>query len=383
MEIIVGKSKVVTIFRRTIMNLIEKIALTKIKGIGPRLGRQLLLHCGSVEQIFSMSQKELSAVPGIGSVGAEYILSKRYFEEAEKELEFVDKHGIKLVWWEDKAYPRRLKHCEDAPLVLYYKGTGDLNPERVVSIVGTRNATAYGKRIVEDLMQGLRALGVQIISGLAYGIDIQAHRQAVKHGISTVGVLGHGLDRIYPAAHREVARQMLDKGGLLTEFCSGTIPDRMNFPMRNRIIAGMADVTVVVEAAIKGGALITAEIANSYSRDVCAFPGSLDQEYSAGCNYLIKTHRAQLIRGIDDLCYLMGWEMGDTAVMSKQLSLLPPEMTKDESRVYDLLKETGQATIDEIALHCDWPQSKLAMILLEMEMKGIIVSLPGKLFKLV
>lgn len=365
------------------MNLLEKIALTKIKGIGPRLSRQLLAYCGSVDQIFSMSKKELGAVPGIGSVGADYILSKSYIAEAEKELDFVEKNGITLVWLEDKAYPRRLKHCDDAPLVLYYKGEGSLNPERAVSIVGARNATAYGKKIVEDLVQGLKALDVQIISGLAYGIDIQSHRQAVKHGISTVGVLGHGLDRIYPATHREVAHQMLGNGGLLTEFCSGTIPDRVNFPMRNRIIAGMADVTVVVEAAIKGGALITAEIANSYSRDVCAFPGSLDQEYSAGCNYLIKTHRAQLIRGIDDLCYLMGWEIGDTATASKQLSLLPPEMTKDESRVYDLLKESEQATIDEIALHCDWPQSKLAIILLEMEMKGVILSLPGKVFKLV
>lgn len=365
------------------MNLLEKIALTKIKGIGPRLSRQLLAYCGTVDQVFSMSKKELSGVPGIGPIGADYILSKTYLYEAEKELEFIEKNGIRLIWLEDKAYPRRLKYCEDAPLVLYYKGEGDLNPARVVSVVGARNATNYGKRIVEDLLQGLKSMEVQVVSGLAYGIDIQAHRQAVKHDISTVGVLGHGLDRIYPAAHREVAYQMIAQGGLLTEFCSGTIPDRMNFPMRNRIIAGMADVTIVVEAAIKGGALITAEIANSYHRDVCAFPGSLDQEYSAGCNYLIKTHRAQLIRGIDDLCYLMGWDAAQSTIGNKQLSLLPPDMTKDEHRVYDLLKQVGQATIDEIAIHCDWPQSKLAIILLEMEMKGVILSLPGKVFKLV
>lgn len=354
-----------------------------MKGIGPRLSRQLLAHCGSVDQIFAMSKKELSLVPGIGKVGADYIHSKSYLAEAEAELIFVEKNEISLVWFEDNAYPRRLKHCEDAPLVLYYKGAGSLNPKRVVSIVGTRNATMYGKKIVEDLVQDLQALEVQVVSGLAYGIDIHAHRQCVKHEVSTVGVLGHGLDRIYPAAHREIALQMLDKGGLITEFCSGTIPDRVNFPMRNRIIAGMADVTVVVEAAIKGGALITAEIANSYNRDVCAFPGSLDQEYSAGCNYLIKTHRAQLIRGIDDLSYLMGWDAEGPLVHSKQLSLLPPSLTKDEQRVYELLQQKEQVNIDDIALHCAWPQSKLAIVLLEMEMKGVLLALPGKVFKLV
>jgi DNA processing protein len=236
---------------------------------------------------------------------------------------------------------------------------------------------------VDDLIQGLKGLDVQIISGLAYGIDIQAHRQALKNDISTIGILGHGLDRVYPSAHRDVAQQMLEMGGLMTEFTSGTIPDRVNFPMRNRIIAGLSDVTIVVEAAIKGGALITAEIANMYNRDVCAFPGSLDQEYSAGCNYLIKTNRAHLIRHIDDLCYLMNWDPIEQHTSSKQLSLLPPELTNDETRVHTLLHQTEQATIDEIAIYCDWPQSKLAIILLEMEMKGIILSLPGKVFKLI
>lgn len=365
------------------MNLLEKIALTKIKGIGPRLSRQLLAYCGSLENIFSDSVEQLRTVPGISQGVIDNILSKSYLAEAERELEFVEKHGIQLLWLEDKAYPRRLKHCDDAPLLLYYKGQGEVNPARTVSIVGARNATHYGKKIVDDLVQGLKELDVQIISGLAYGIDIQAHRQALRNDISTIGILGHGLDRIYPAAHRDVAQQMLERGGLMTEFTSGTIPDRVNFPMRNRIIAGLADVTVVVEAAIKGGALITAEIANTYNRDVCAFPGSLDQEYSAGCNYLIKTNRAHLIRHIDDLCYLMDWNREGKGTAGKQLALLPPDLTKDETRVYDLLSESEQATIDEIALHCDWPQSKLAIVLLEMEMKGIILSLPGKVFKLV
>lgn len=364
------------------MNLLEKIALTKIKGIGPKISRNLLAYRGSLENIFSDSAEQLRALPGLGRQAVENILSKSYLYEAEKELDFVQRHGIQVLWIEDRDYPRRLKHCADAPLLLYYKGRGDLNPSRTVSIVGARNATPYGKRIVEDFVQGLKALDVQVISGLAYGIDIQAHRQALKNDISTVGVLGHGLDRIYPSAHRDIASQMLKQGGLLTEFASGTTPDRVNFPMRNRIIAGLADVTIVVEAAIKGGALITAEIANTYNRDVCAFPGALDQEYSAGCNYLIKTHRAHLIRHVDDLCYLMGWDVAPIKTVEKQLSLLSVQLTKDETKVYHLLMGQEQATIDEIALHCDWPQSKLAIILLEMEMKDIILSLPGKVFKL-
>lgn len=365
------------------MNILEKIALTKIKGIGPKTSRLLLAYCGSIEEIFSSSKKKLLAIPGVGAGMADTILSKSYMKDAEEELAFIQKHQIELLWLEDPNYPKRLKHCEDAPLVLYFKGNCDLNPPRSISIVGTRNATAYGKRICEELIQELKPYGVQIISGLAYGIDIQAHRQALKQQIPTIGVLGHGLDRIYPATHREIASKMIETGGLLTEFPAGTNPDRQNFPMRNRIIAGISDVTIVVEAAFKGGALITAEIANTYNRDVCAFPGGIDQEYSAGCNYLIKTNRAHLIRNAEDLCYLMNWELKDTVSAPKQLPLIPQVFSKDETKVYHYLKEEEQATIDEIALHCDWPQSKLAIILLEMEMKGHLLSLPGKVFKLI
>lgn len=366
------------------MDILDKIALTKIKGIGPKLSRNLLTHCGSVDIIFSSSKKELLSIPGIGPATVDSILSKSYLKEAEEELEFIQKHRIQAIWLEDAKYPRRLRHCEDAPLLLYYKGNADLNPARSISIVGTRNATHYGKRICEQLIEQLSALQVHIISGLAYGIDVWAHRQAVQHQIPTLGILGHGLDRIYPATHREIASKMLEKGGLLTEFPSGTNPDRQNFPMRNRIIAGLSDVTIVVEAAMKGGALITAEIANSYNRDVCAFPGSIEQEYSAGCNYLIKTNRAHLIRNAEDLCYLMNWEASPVKA-EKQLVSAPQDLSRDEVKVYNFLteQELEQATIDQIAVHCDWSQSKLAIILLEMELKGNLLSLPGKVFKLI
>lgn len=365
------------------MNILEKIALTKIKGIGPKLSRILLAYNGSVEEIFRSSKKQLLAIPTIGEVLAENIASKSYLKETEEEYNFIQKHGIEIAWIEDKNYPKRLKNCEDAPILLYYKGTASLNPSRVISIVGARNATNYGKRICEDFIQQLSDFDVQIISGLAYGIDSLAHRESLKNNIPTIGILGHGLDRIYPATHRELASRMLENGGLLTEFPSGTNPDRQNFPMRNRIIAGLSDVTIVVEAAIKGGALITAEIANTYNRDVCAFPGGIDQEYSAGCNYLIKTNRAHLIRNAEDLSYLMNWGKEDKKANAKQLNLIPPDMSKDEKKVYEYIKEHEKASIDDIALFCDWPQSKLAIILLEMEMKSLIVSLPGKTYKLI
>lgn len=363
------------------MNAIDKIALTKIFGVGPRIARSLLAHCGSTSEIFSASKKELKAIPGIGEVIANTILSKSFLDEAEKELAFVEKHAIEILWIEDEAYPKRLKQCDDAPLVLYYKGQANLNNQHTISIVGTRNATGYGKRLCEELVGDLQAINPLIVSGLAYGIDVTAHRTAIKQQLATVGVMGHGIDRIYPAAHRDIAARMLENGGLLTEFPSGTLPDRVNFPMRNRIIAGMADVTIVVEAASKGGALITAEIANSYNRDVCTFPGSIDQPYSAGCNYLIKTHRAHLIRNVEDLLYLMNWEKQNEHPKEKQLSLITPAMSKDEQKVYNFLVESEQATVDDIALHCDWPQSKLAIILLEMEMNNIIISLPGKVYR--
>ncbi|MBL1407750.1 DNA-processing protein DprA [Sphingobacterium faecale] len=366
------------------MNILDKIALTKIKGIGPKLSRILLTHCGSVEAVFNSSKKDLLSIPGIGPSAVESILSKTYLKEAEAEIEFIQRHQIEAIWIEDDNYPSRLRHCEDAPILLYYKGSTGLNPQRVVSIVGSRNSTRYGQRICEKLVEGLAALDIHVVSGLAYGIDVLAHQYAVRHQIPTIGILGHGLDRIYPASHREIATKMLENGGLLTEFPSGTNPDRQNFPMRNRIIAGLADVTIVVEAAMKGGALITAEIANSYNRDVCAFPGSIEQEYSSGCNYLIKTNRAHLIRNAEDLCYLMNWEVLPNKP-EKQLVLLPKSLSRDEQKVYSFLseQEIEQATIDQIAIYCDWPQSKLAIILLEMELEGHIISLPGKVFKLI
>ncbi|RYG08220.1 MAG: DNA-protecting protein DprA, partial [Chitinophagaceae bacterium] len=290
------------------MNMIHKIALTLIKGVGSMLSKNLLLHFGDAEAVFKASFAQLMKVDGIGEKTAKSILHTDAVTLAEKEIEFLEKHQIKLLFYTDEGYPKRLKNCYDAPILLYYKGTSDLNHPRVISIVGTRNATSYGKTLCKQLTEMLKPYDVLIVSGLAHGIDAAAHKECVQAEVPTVGVLGHGLDRIYPAVHRELAAKMIKNGGLLTEFLPGSNPDRENFPKRNRIIAGMADVTVVIEASIKGGALITAEIANSYNRDVYAFPGRVSDEFSEGCNFLIKTNRAGLINHPKDLIYYLGWD---------------------------------------------------------------------------
>ena len=362
------------------MSLLHQIALTKVNGVGPIVARHLLTHFGSAEAVFAAKRKDLVGLQGVTARVVEGLSNADTLIGAEKELRFVEKHGISPLFMGNNDYPRRLAECADAPILLYYRGNADLNAHRMVSIVGTRNATDYGRAICNDFVKALSSYGTTVISGLAYGIDIHAHRNALNHELPTVGVLGHGLDRIYPAAHREIATKMLHCGGLLTEFPSGTKPDRQNFPMRNRIIAGLADVTIVVEAAAKGGALITAELANSYCRDVCAFPGSIDREFSAGSNYLIKTHRAHLITGAKDLEYLMNWEPMTTTKQPQQLQL-PVSLDAAQQRIYDTIHTAGQLSIDELVRTLQWPQSKLAVTLLELEMNGVIIALPGKIYK--
>ena len=363
------------------MSAIEKIALTKIKGIGPKYSRLLLAYFGNVADLFASSTQELKSIPGLSSAVIQQIQSKAVFKEAEDELYHIEKHGIDLLWLKDKAFPQRLRHCEDAPLVLYSYGHADYNKQKVVSIVGTRNATHYGKRIIDELLDGICDLDALVVSGLAMGVDVMAHMGCIHRNICNIAVLGHGLSRIYPAHHREVSREIIHHGALLTEFTFNTIPDKNNFPMRNRIIAGLADVTVVVEAGEKGGALITAGLANDYNRDVCAYPGAVDQLYSAGCNQLIKNNQAHLIRNSQDLLDLMQWHNQEgNREKGIQLSLLP-DLSEDQRIVHEFLRESDEASVDEIAFHSDWPQSKLAIVLLEMEMAGHIVALPGKVYK--
>ncbi len=362
--------------------LFFKLALSMIPGIGGILARNLVAYTGSVEGIFSESVKSLKQIPGIGEINARRIKNKDVFERAEKELEFIDKNKIQVKFYSDKNYPRRLKNCVDAPILIYTKGNLNLNEDRVISIVGTRNATEYGKTICEDLIQQFfeRGYKILVVSGLAYGIDVHAHKSALKYHLPTVGVVGHGLDKLYPSLHAETAKKMLEQGGLVTDFPSGTKIDPPNFVRRNRIVAGLADATIVVESAEKGGALITAEIAMSYNRDVFAFPGRAGDVYSKGCNQLIRNSGANLIENIDDLEFFMGWEQksGEKAVQSS----LFLELNADEERVVKLLSEHGELFIDQISSELAFPVSKVSAMLLNLEFKNVLVALPGKMYKL-
>lgn len=363
------------------MSTLHQIALTFIKSIGPVTAKNLLAYCGSAEAVFSASKKQLLQIPGIGEKTVEAILATDALVRAEEELAFVQKHGIEVLFFSEPNYPKRLKNCYDAPILLYFKGNADLNQQRIISIVGTRNATDYGRNLCKQLCEVLAPYNVLVVSGLAYGVDVAIHKECLANQIPTVGVLGHGLDRLYPQVHKAVAQKMVLNGGLLSEFPILTNPDRQNFPQRNRIIAGLADVTVVIEASIKGGALITAEIANSYNKDVYAFPGRTNDAYSEGCNFLIKTNRAGLINHPKDLIYYLGWDEEIPKKKTQVQASLQLSLTTNEQKVVDAL-QNGQLSIDELALATQMQQSKLAIVILTLEMQGIIVSLPGKIYKL-
>ena len=363
------------------MSLLHQIALSGIPGVGSVLARNLLSYCGTAEEVFQAKKKQLSKIPGIGPKTIELIENHSAFKRAEQELSFIEKYKIKPLFLTDEGYPKRLRNCFDAPVMLFFKGNADFNSGKVISIVGTRNSTEYGRDICRNLLADLKVHNPLIISGLAYGIDYAAHKEALKNTISTVGVMALGLDRIYPAQHRSIAEKMLECGGLLTEFMSETVPDRENFPKRNRIIAGLADATIIVEASIRGGALITAELANSYNRDVFAYPGRINDEYSSGCNHLIKTNRANLLSKVADLEYILNWNFTEPVKSNPQLSLLI-NLSEEEQIIVNILSERGSLAVDDLAILTGFQQSKLAVNILSMEMKSLIISCPGKIYKL-
>jgi len=354
-------------------------ALHLVPGIGDRLFRQLISYCGSASQVFKIPKGKLMKVPGIGPVAANAIHQKQTFEIAEKEIRKAQKEQVEILYYVDASYPSRLKIIDDSPVVLYAKGNINLNTHKIVAIVGTRKATAYGKTFVEKICEELVPHKPLIVSGLAYGIDIHAHKQALKHNLNTVGVLGSGIDVIYPSSHTDTARKMLSGGGLITENPMGAKPDAHNFPARNRIIAGLCDALIVVEAAESGGALITAEIANAYNKDVFALPGNYEQEYSSGCNKLIKTNKAHLISSVKDLEYIMNWSVADNTLVNKQAAWL--DLLPEEQKIAEALNGKSLA-IDELTIKTGLSPGILATHLLNMELKNILKALPGKVFKL-
>ncbi len=360
-----------------------QVALSMVPGLGDITIKTLISYCGSAKDVFKKNKNQLFKIPGIGQIIASKILSFKDFSLAETEIEKCIKHKIEVISFTDSAYPKKLKHAPDSPTVLFYRGEASLNNPKTVAIVGTRKSTEYGREFTDEIIKKLAAHEVLIVSGLAYGIDINAHKSALKYGLKTIGVMASGLDIIYPSIHRGTAVEMLKQGGLLTEHMLGVTPEAHHFPARNRVIAGMCDVIIVVEAATKGGALITAEIANSYSRDVFALPGDVGKKHSAGCNNLIKSNKAHLLTSINDIEYIMNWETQsqDSGKASKihDLALLSP----DEKTVVETLKLTADGMIlDELSWKSQIPLNKLASILLQLEFGGMVKTIPGKKYKL-
>jgi DNA processing protein len=361
----------------------HKIALGLIPRIGDINARKLVSHFGSVEAVFSEPYRNLVKIPGIGEGMAKYITDRSYLDIAEREAEYLTRNRIRTYFYLDNDYPFRLRQCDDSPVVFFFMGDCNLDSSKILSVVGTRNATQRGREICEKIIGALAEChrDLIIISGLAYGIDISAHKVALANNLQTVGVLGHGFKTLYPSVHSSIAKSMLKKGGLLTDFISDALPERNNFIKRNRIIAGLSDATLVVESGIKGGALITADIANSYNRDVFAVPGRPDDQWSAGCNSLIKNNKAALIECSGDIEYFLNWKSEKSKPPVQRM--LFSELDENEKLIYELLVKQGEMNIDSICRTIGIPIYKLSSLLLQMEFKGLLKCYPGNLYRTV
>ena len=360
--------------------LFHQISLTLVPGVGNVLAKKLLSHCGSAEAIFSEKKKSLLKIPGIGKVVADAIADHEVNERVQNEISFIERYNIQPLFYSDANYPQRLKECHDAPVILYYMGNTDLNSGKILAVVGTRTPTDYGRTICDKIIGELD--DVLIVSGLAYGIDSCAHRSALKHELKTIGVLAHGLDRMYPPQNDHLAKEMLTHGGVITEFMSKTNPDRENFPQRNRIVAGIADAVLVIETAKKGGSLITATLANTYNRDVFCVPGKVTDAKSAGCNWMIHSNRAALVENGQQIKEMMGWDENKTRVGVVQKSIFPA-LSSDEEIIYKILEANKESSIDFIVHNADMSSSKVSAALLNMEFENIVKALPGRMYKLI
>jgi DNA processing protein len=367
------------IFAMNETELFYLLALQKVEGVGDIVAKKLLTHCRNAETIFKTKSSQLSSIDGIGTVLLSKLKNKSIFEKAEEELKFIKNNEINVAFFQDDNYPERLKHCIDGPLLLFTSGNIDFKTRKIISIVGTRQITSYGTEFCKKLISDLAPLNPIIVSGFAYGVDIVAHQAAMEHDLQTIGVVAHGLDQIYPSIHKKYVAKMEKNGGFMTEFWSGTNPEKENFVKRNRIVAGMSEATIVIESADKGGSLITANLANDYNRDVFAVPGRTSDKFSQGCNNLIKTQKANLLTSAADIVYILNWDLQEKSKpVQKQLFVT---LENDEQKIYDYLLKSGKEILDIIALECDFPIYKISGMLLNMELKGVIRPLPGKLFE--
>ena len=364
----------------TTSELYFTLALLQVEGVGDIVAKKLINHCGSAEKVFDTKMNRLLSIDGIGEILLKNLSDKSVFKLAQQEIDFVEQEKIAFHSFLDEKYPDRLKHCIDGPPIIFSSGNIDLQAKRIISIVGTRKITSYGTEFCKKLIEDLAPLNPVIVSGFAYGVDIMAHQVAMEHNLQTIGVLAHGLNQVYPKTHKKYISKMEQNGGFLTEFWSTSNPEKENFVKRNRIVAGMSEATIVIESADRGGSLITATLANDYNRDVFAVPGRITDKYSQGCNNLIKTQRAHLLSSAADLVYILNWELENkkTKTIQKQLFV---SLENEEQKVYDYLVQKGKELMDIIALECEFPIYQLSSILLNMELKGVVRPLPGKLFE--
>ncbi|MCR4033908.1 MULTISPECIES: DNA-processing protein DprA [Flavobacterium] len=357
------------------------LALLKIDGVGDIIGKKLLSSFGDASSIFRAKSSQLAAIDGVGTVLLKNLKDKSVFEKAEKELSFIENNKIQVSFFQDESYPDRLKHCIDAPILIFTAGNIDFKNKRLISIVGTRQITSYGIEFCRKLIEDLAPLNPVIVSGFAYGVDIVAHQAAMDYNLQTIGVLAHGLNQIYPKSHKKYMARMEENGGFITEFWSDSNPDKEKFVRRNRIVAGMTEATIVIESADRGGSLITANMANEYNRDVFAVPGRVTDKFSQGCNSLIKTQKANVLTNAADLVYMLNWDIKEKPkTIQKQLFV---ELEPEEQKIYDFLQLNGKELLDSIAIQCDFPIFKMSSILINMELKGVIRPLPGKLFEVI
>lgn len=358
-----------------------QIALLEMMHVGPIVARKVIDYFGSAKEVLNAQERALFKLGVVGSRIVEQRNNRAYLNFADNQIQFCEKHQATIISYYSEQYPVRLKQCADAPLVLYQRGNCDLNAERIVAVVGTRNCSTYGKEFCAELIRNLKEYHVTIVSGLAFGIDACAHNAAIAQKLYNVGVVAHGLDRIYPREHKGIAEKIVNKGAILTDFPITTNPDRENFPKRNRIVAGMSDAIVVIESAIKGGSMITAKLANDYNRDVFAVPGRVGDERSAGCNHLIKTNQAHLLEKAADIAYILGWEKKKPVKKHTQqpLNFI---LNETEQKIINSLEQEAQ-TIDEVVVRSGLSISEVSSGLLILELKGAVKQLPGKKYEII
>ncbi|WP_339610741.1 DNA-processing protein DprA [uncultured Planktosalinus sp.] len=361
--------------------LFYTLVLQKVPNLGDASAKKLIQKAGSPKAVFTEKKATLMKIDGIGSFKLKDLYSKDYYVLAEDELKFIESNEIKTTYFKEDHYPEKLKHCLDGPILFFQRGNINLNKKRIISVVGTRKVTSYGVRLCEELIEELTPLDPVIISGFAYGVDISAHKAALKNNLQTIGCLAHGLNQIYPKTHHKYIKDVEYNGGFITEFWSSDVFDRNNFLKRNRIIAGISEATIVIESAEKGGSLVTANIANSYNRDVFAVPGRISDTQSQGCNNLIKTQRAHLLTSAADLIYILNWNLGKEKPKTIQKQLFV-ELEEEEQKIYNYLKAQNKAHIDTIAINCSMPVFKITTELLKLELKGVVRPLPGKIFEI-